>query len=442
MSAQLHRGLTLLQATALNMSNMVGSGPFITIPLILSAMGGPQAMIGWGVGLVLAVCDGLVWSELSVAMPSSGGSYRYLKEAFDPRRFGRIMAFLFIWQFLISGPAEIASGAIGFSQYLGYLSPGVELPIVIRPMLCLLCTLLLYRSIESVGKMAVVMWVGMMLTIAIIVTLGLMNFNAANLTPPPGAFTLNSAFFKGLGAAMLVAMYDYLGYYDVCYVAEEVKEPSRTIPASILISVVAVALIYFLMNVSLIAVVPWQEALKSQYLASEFMERVAGRNAAIVVTVMILWTAAASVFALILGGSRIIYAAARDGYFFRIFSRLHPTGGFPHMALLVLGILSAIGSLFPLDTVISALIVVRVAVQFIGQIIALMYIRWRGTMELPFRMWFYPMPALIALAGWAYVFLTAGTNYIAFAGVVVVVGLGACAVWLRTQPRMNTDEQG
>jgi len=438
----LHRGLTLLQATALNMSNMVGSGPFITIPLILGAMGGPQAMIGWGVGLVLAVCDGLVWSELSVAMPSSGGSYLYLKEAFNPRKFGRIMAFLFIWQFLISGPAEIASGAIGFSQYLGYLDPGVKLSVVIRPLLCLLCTFLLYRPIESVGKLAVVMWVGMMLTIAIIVTLGFKNFNMANLTPPPGAFTLNPAFFKGLGAAMLIAMYDYLGYYDVCYVAEEVKEPRRTIPASILFSVAAVALIYFLMNVSMIAVVPWREALKSEYLASEFMERVAGRPAAIVVTVMILWTALASVFALILGGSRIIYAAARDGYFFRVFARLHPTGGFPHLALLVLGGLSAVGSLFPLDTVINALIVVRVAVQFIGQIVALMYLRWRGTMELPFRMWFYPLPALLALAGWAYVFLTAGTNYIAFAGLVVVVGLGLCAVWLRSQPPMNADERG
>jgi amino acid transporter len=428
----LHRRLTLLQATALNMSNMVGSGPFITIPLILAAMGGPQAMIGWGVGLVLAVCDGLVWSELSVAMPSSGGSYRYLKEAFDPRRFGRVMAFLFIWQFLVSGPAEIASGAIGFSQYLGYLNPGVKLTVWVRPILCLLCTLLLYRSIESVGKLAVVMWTGMMLTIGIIVTLGFVNFNAANLTPPPGAFTLNAAFFKGLGAAMLVAMYDYLGYYDVCYVAEEVKEPRRTIPASILFSVAAVALIYFLMNVSMIAVIPWQEALKSEYLASEFMERVAGRPAAVVVTVMILWTALASVFALILGGSRIIYAAARDGVFFRVFARLHPKGDFPHLALIVLGGLSAVASLFPLDTVINVLIVVRVLVQFIGQIFALMYLRWRGTMELPFRMWGYPLPALIALAGWAYVFLTAGTNYIAFAGLVVVAGLGACAVWLKT----------
>jgi amino acid transporter len=276
------------------------------------------------------------------------------------------------------------------------------------------------------------MWVGMMLTIAVIVTLGLKNFNAANLTPPPGAFTMNHAFFKGLGAAMLIAMYDYLGYYDVCYVAEEVKDPRRTIPGSIMFSVAAVALIYFLMNISLIAVVPWREALKSQFLASEFMERVAGQKAALVVTVMILWTALASVFALILGGSRIIYAAARDGFFFRAFAQLHPKGDFPHLALIVVGGLSAVASFFTLDEVINVLMVVRVAVQFIGQIIALLLLHRRASFEMPYRMWFYPLPALLALAGWAYIFVTAGTNYIAFAGVVVVAGLIAFAVWQRT----------
>src|SRR4026209_2483714 len=72
------RGFGLLQATALNMSNMVGIGPFITIPLIIAAMGGPQCMLGWAAGALLAICDGLVWSELAAAMPGSGGSYLYL----------------------------------------------------------------------------------------------------------------------------------------------------------------------------------------------------------------------------------------------------------------------------------------------------------------------------------------------------------------------------
>src|SRR5437667_2315270 len=176
----LHRRLNLLQASALNMANMVGSGPFITIPLILAAMGGPQAMIGWGVGLILALCDGMVWSELATTMPYSGGSYLYLRDAFG--KFGRVMAFLFIWQFLVSGPAEIASGAIGFRQYLGYLDVQFHgnttmLAHFTPPLVCICATALLYRRIESVGKLAVIMWVGMLITITIVVTLGVRNFD-------------------------------------------------------------------------------------------------------------------------------------------------------------------------------------------------------------------------------------------------------------------------
>ena len=434
--AELHRRLNLLQASALNMANMVGVGPFITIPLILGTMGGPQAMIGWMVGAVLAICDGMVWAELSTAMPYSGGTYVYLREAFGRlpiRGLGQIIAFLFIWQFLISGTAEIASGAIGVRQYYGYLDPHFHgnttmLAHLLPPFVCLVCVALLYRRIESVGKLAVVLWVGMIATMLVMIFMGLRHFNAANLTPPPGAFTLNRAFYRGLGAAMLIAMYDYLGYYDVCFVAEEVKEPRRTIPRSILISVVVIAALYMLMNISMIAVVPWREAMKSEYLASDFMEKVAGRGAAVVVTYMILWTSLASVFALLLGGSRILMAAARDGCFFRVFARLHPTGDFPYLALIILGILSAAASLFALDDVINVLMVVRVLVQFGGQIVALMILHRTGQ-PLAYRMWLYPLPALIALAGWCYIFLTAGAVYIAIASAVLVAGLAAGTIW-------------
>jgi APA family basic amino acid/polyamine antiporter len=361
-----------------------------------------------------------------------------LREAFGRLRIpglGQIVAFLFIWQFLISGTAEIASGAIGFRQYYGYLDPQFHgnttmLAHLMPPLVCFACVALLYRRIESVGKLAVIMWVGMIATMLVMIFMGLRHFDAANLTPPPGAFTLNRAFYRGLGAAMLIAMYDYLGYYDVCLVAEEVKEPRRVIPRSILISVAVIAVLYLLMNISMIAVVPWREAMKSEYLASDFMEKVAGHRAAVVVTYMILWTALASVFALLLGGSRILLAAARDGCFFRIFARLHPTGDFPALALIVLGLLSAIASLFPLDDVINVLMVVRVLVQFGGQIVALMILHRTGQ-AFPYRMWLYPMPALIALAGWCYIFFTASGVYIAIASTVLVGGLAAGTVWFQ-----------
>ena len=108
--APLIRGIGLGSATALNMIDMIGVGPFITMPLIVSAMGGPQAMLGWILGALFAICDGLVWAELGAAMPGSGGSYRYLREIYGPHRLGRLISFLFIWQLSFSAPLSIASG--------------------------------------------------------------------------------------------------------------------------------------------------------------------------------------------------------------------------------------------------------------------------------------------------------------------------------------------
>src|SRR5437879_11755952 len=120
------RGIGLGSATALNMIDMIGVGPFITIPLIVTAMGGPQAMLGWVLGAVLAICDGLVWAELGAAMPGSGGSYRYLREIYGPQKLGRAVSFLFIWQLSFSAPLSIASGAVGLSQYAAFFWPGLE----------------------------------------------------------------------------------------------------------------------------------------------------------------------------------------------------------------------------------------------------------------------------------------------------------------------------
>src|SRR5919204_6488768 len=127
----LPRRFGLLPATALNMTNMIGVGPFITIPLLMSALGGPQAMLGWIVALVIVLCDGLVWSELGAAMPASGGSFGYLREAYGRERFGRLMGFLFVWQFILSGPLEIASGYIGFADYASFIWKGMTRPEVI-----------------------------------------------------------------------------------------------------------------------------------------------------------------------------------------------------------------------------------------------------------------------------------------------------------------------
>jgi amino acid transporter len=443
----LHRRFGLLQATALNMSNMIGIGPFITIPVLMSALGGPQAMLGWIVAVLIAIPDGMVWSELGAAMPGSGGSYLYLRESFGRTTFGRLMAFLFIWQFILSGPLEIASGCIGFAQYLGYLWPAITrkenqwLAQLVAAAVAGATVVLLYRRIGTVGKITVRLWCGTLLTVGIVIVSGTMNFDAKRAFDfPPGAFQFSWGFVLGLGAASRVGIYDYLGYYDVCYIGDEVRQPGRVIPRSILISLVVVALFYVAINLSLIGVVPWREFVPAKDppdpVASMFIEKLYGAKAAGVFTVLVLWTAVGSVFALMLGYSRIPYAAAQNGDFFKVFGRLHPKKDFPHVSLLVIGLVSIVCSFLPLLTVIDALLITRILVQFIGQIVAVMLLRKRAPeMPRPYRIWLYPLPCLLALAGWLFVFATASWRLIGFGLATVAAGVIFFLIWSRETKR-------
>jgi amino acid transporter len=436
---QLVRRFGLLPATALNMTNMIGVGPFITIPLLMSAMGGPQAMLGWIVALVIVICDGMVWSELGAAMPGSGGSFHYLREAFGRARLGRLMAFLFVWQFVLSGPLEIASGYIGFAAYTGYIWKGLTRTgtIVLVTVVGLINIALLYRRIDSLAKITVSLWVGTLITVLAVIVTGAMHFDSrVAFDFPPGAFNFSVGFFLGLGAAARIGIYDYLGYYDICYIGDEVRDPGRVIPRSILISTAAVAAIYLGINLSIIGAVPWRELVpaaahpESSFVVSIFMQKIYGSRVATIFTLLVLWTAFGSAFALLLGYSRIPFAAAQSGYFFRVFGRLHPKKDFPYVSLLVLGVISIVAGFFSLGTVIDALIVTRIVVQFMGQVFGLMLLRRQApNMPRPYRMWLYPLPALVAALGWIFVFATTQLLVILFGVGMLALGCLTFLVW-------------
>jgi amino acid transporter len=296
---------------------------------------------------------------------------------------------------------------------------------------------LLYRRITSIARITVSLWIGTLLTTAVVIVTGAMHFDPTIAFDfPPGAFNFSLGFLMGLGAAARVGVYDYLGYYDVCYIGDEVKDPGRVIPRSILISTVVVAAIYVGINLSIIGVVPWRDFVpasdhpESGFIVSIFMERIYGSGVATVFTLMILWTAFGSVFALLLGYSRIPYAAARDGYFFAPFGRLHPTGGFPALSLIVLGVIAIGASRFDLADVIDALIATRILVQFIGQIAAVAYLRrTQPEMPRPYRVWLYPVPAVIALAGWTFIFLTTNIRIIGIGLGLLALGVACFFVW-------------
>ena len=453
---ELIRGVGLAGATTLNMIDMIGVGPFITIPLIVSAAGGPQAMLGWMLGAVFALCDGLVWAELGAAMPGAGGSYRYLKEIYGPRTLGRLLSFLFIWQLSFSAPLSVASGCIGLAHYAGYLWPGLDrtlmehtlhagVPVLgaldVRLVLmpgtfvaiatCALVVFLLYRRITAIGKLSEFLWVGVALTVAWIIVAGLTHFSAARAFDfPPGAFHPSNAFFTGMGAAMLIATYDYWGYYNVCFLGAEIKDPGRTIPRALILSILVVAIIYIVMNIAVLGVLPWRELAghsnQDNYVMSVFMQRIYGNWAGRAVTGLIMWTAFASVFSLLLGYSRVPYAAALDGNYFRAFARVHPQHRFPTVSLLALGGIAMLFCLLRLSDVIAALVVIRILLQFIVQAVGLMVLRKRQPdMPRPFRMWLYPLPALLAIAGFLFI-LVARKNFlreIRYAVVILVLGL-------------------
>jgi amino acid transporter len=422
-------------ASSTNVLNMIGVGPFLTIPLALAAMGGPQAMLGWILGAFISLCDGMVWAELGSAMPFSGGPYYYLLNAFGPRSFGQLVSFLFLWQSIILGPLSIAGGAVGFAQYAGYLFPNIHHwgTVGVAAAVCLVNMVLVYRNIRSIATLSIGIAVIVIASTAWIILSGVTHFHAGlALDFPQNAFHLSRGFFFGLGSATLFAVYDYGGYYNVCLIADEVQQPKRTLPRSILFSIVLVAAIYLVMNVAIIGVVPWREAVHSQAIVADFMVRIYGAMGGKVVAVLIVIASFGSVFAVLLGYSRIPYAAAIEGQFFSVFARLHPKGNFPYVSILALGFCSALACLLSLESLFTALIVAQTVLQFAGQCVAVMLLR--GQRKEPvdsYRMPLYPLPALIALLGWIYIVASSGLRYIAFAAGLLALGVAMYLVRAR-----------
>ena len=408
----LERGLGLKEAVALNMIEIVGIGPFVVSSLVIRAMGGPQALIAWLLGAVLATLDAFVWSELGAAMPKAGGTYVFLREAYGPRRWGRLMSFLFVWQTFLHVPLSVASASIGFANYAEYLHPLTNAEHkAVSGGLVLLLIVLLYRRITTIGKISVLLWAGVIGIMLWMIWGGARHFDPRlTFDFPPGAFGFSAVWFAGLGSAMVSTIYTYWGYYNICLLGGEIRDPEKNIPRGIFLSVLGIAVLYLAMQISILGVVPWREAQDSRFLASLFVERLYGVTAAKIATGMILWVALASVFSVLLGTSRIPYSAALDDNFFSFFARLHPSKHFPHISLLVLGGLAFLFSVtLNLQTAITGILAVRLIIQFIGQAAGVMLLRRKWSPErFPFKMWLYPVPAILTMIGWLWLFWRTG----------------------------------
>jgi len=422
----LKRKISLVQATAINMIDMVGIGPFVVMPLVVSYFHSGLFLWAWIFGAAVAFIDGMIWSELGAKYPLAGGTYNFHRIAFGEKG-GRLMSFLFVWQTSIQAPLVVASGAIGFAQYLSYL---VDLSFweqkAVSGGLVILVFLLLYRKIETIGKISVVLGTIVILTILWIIISGLSHQqHAVHLMPVTGESFFNKDFIAAIGLGSVQTVYAYLGYYNVCHLGGEIKNPGTNIPRSIFISIAGIALLYLLMNLSVMSVMPWQSVKENdKFLVSSFMENLFGGNAAALVTALILCIALSSLFAVVLGYSRVPYAAAVDGNFFKVFSKLHPTKDFPHISLIVLCAIGFLFSLiFKLGDAIKAILAVRILVQFIGQAVGVILLRKRfGDKELPFKMWLFPIPVILSIAVWIFLFVSTG-KFALYGSLVAIAGV-------------------
>lgn len=407
---------------------MVGIGPFITLSGVVAAMHGSASMIAWLLGALLSLVDGAVWAEMGAKWPQAGGSYAFLQKLFPRERGGRLMAFLFVWQTSLQAPLVVASAAIGFAHYFTFLVPIEEAGRrIVAGTLVVAMVALLYRDIRSIGKLSVVLWVITGGTILWLIASGIPRFDAAQAFDiSPKGFDTSPLLFAALGNASTSAIYSYLGYYNVCHLGAEIQRPERNIPRAIFLSIAIIAVLYLGMQTMVNGVLPADVVAKSPFVVSEYFETIYNHRVAQVATGLVLIIALSSLFSVLLGYSRVPYAAAAQGDYFPFFAKLHPTKAFPHRSLLLLGGLGFLLSITFTEKpafVIKAIITMRILVQFVAQAVGV--IRWHTLHphdERPWKMPLYPIPAVLSILIWLFILFTSDVGYIL--GSLGVIGAG------------------
>jgi amino acid transporter len=436
-ATNLQRRIGLRSAVAFNMLEMIGVGPFIALPLVIAAAGYRLSVGAWVLGAVIAVADGLVWAELGAAFPRAGGSYAFLREIYSPKGAGNWLSFLYVWQMSFTAPLAIASGCIGLASFLAWFWPGLDkAPLTVLPWMhssnlaaaavCLLVTALLYRNLSSATRLAWVLFAGVLAALVGVIVSG---FAGGHWQMPASPALSIPAALGGLAQATLLTTYCYWGYYNICFLGGEVRRPERTIPRAILLSVLFVAAFYVAMNLAALpsmrdasAHIGEGAAVRLQ-LVAEIARSAFGNWAGRLMAALIIWTAFGSVFSLLLGYSRVPYAAARDGNYFGFLAAVHPRHKIPHRSLAALGLAAACFCFFTLQQVITMLVITRILLQFIPQHVGVMLLRaQRPELARPFRMPLYPLAPLTAMGG--FVFLLINRSQ-ALGGLAVAAGIAA-----------------
>lgn len=424
---------------------MFGTGPFITLPFLIASVTpeGPHALIGYALAAIFCFCDSFVWAELGAIWPLSGGTLIYLLELFGPDAsqggYGPFMSFLFVWQFFISGPLEIASGFVAASQYLSYITrqrSWLSISLVACG-LCMASFFFLHESNRRIGAQTVAMWI---LTIGVIIftiVAGFMNFESGNLLLPFDAFKDPSVFFLGVGIAGRFGVYDFTGYFDVNQIGGEVVDPKRTIPIACISTAFIIGIVYFLVIISIMGALPFlgdngfsmlvrSSSDKATFVGAIFFETLFGKTIAIIMTCMIITTILASCISLIVGYIRIPHAAAERGLFFRLFYHLSSQrNGLPDRSLYLFAFISSLCCFADLEILLDAALTTRLVLQFIPQAVGSILDHARNPeRERPFRIPLFPLPNLISAVGFFFVFVTTDSATILSGQPLLEVSIG------------------
>jgi len=422
--------LSLYAACGLNTMNMFGTGPFITIPFVVAATDppGPQALIGYALAAFACMNDSLIWAELGSMWPHSGGSYVYLRELYGRNRWGRLVAFLFVWQIMVSGPMECASGFIATAQYIAYIDRTYTYAhhSLIAFGMCVATVWALYREIDEVGTITIVLWAATMAAITFAIVAGFTTFDSKYLQMPDDAFEDGGKFFMSLGIAARFAVYDFTGYYDVNFVGTEVQNASKNIPIACVTTCCVVAMCFFLVDVAVIGSLEWDPSKggyvelvtsgsnSANYIMALFCETHISRAFAIFFTIVVVITIFGSCFSFMIGLAQIPYTAAKDGYFYAFLAHEHETyKGLQDYSLLFVGTLSTIFCFCDLEIVIEGMLTMQLLLQFMGQGWGLIWYRYfvpvEEQEEASFSVPFFPIPNIIQLVIFGFIFLTTET---------------------------------
>jgi amino acid transporter len=289
-------------------------------------------------------------------------------------------------------------------------------------------TALLYRNLSAVTRLAWILFAGVITAIAGVIVSGFAHASAmGGWHMPPSPAQSISVALGGLAHATLITTYDYWGYYNITFLGSEVRRPERTIPRAILLSVVFVSAFYVAMNMAALpsmhdaAAHAAENAVTRVQLVANVARSAFGQWSGYTMAALVVWTAFSSVFSLQLGYSRVPYAAAQSGNYFRFLDGIHPRHNIPHRSLVALGLTAAAFCFFSLDQVITMLVITRILLQFFLQHVGVILLRiQRPELNRPFRIPLYPLPPLAAMAGFTFILVNRSH---ALGGLAVAAGI-------------------